>query len=68
MSIDWKTKLSSRKLWIGLALVVIGAVLCITGDIENGLRIISIGGAGYLSAECIVDVARAIWPVEQEGE
>ncbi len=62
MNIDWKTKLSSRKLWIGVALVAIGAILCVTGDVANGLTVITIGGVGYLGAECIVDVARAIWP------
>lgn len=56
------SKLSSRKLWIGVALVVIGIVLCIIGDVENGMRIIAIGGIGYLGAEAIVDIARAIWP------
>lgn len=62
MSIDWKTKLSSRKLWIGIALVVVGIILCATGDVANGMKVITIGGVGYLGAECIVDVARAIWP------
>lgn len=61
-TIDWKEKLSSRKLWIGAALVVIGIVLCVTGDVKNGMTLISIGGVGYLGAETVVDIARAIFP------
>lgn len=68
MSINWKQKLSSRKLWIGIALVVIGVILCVTGDVANGLKVITIGGVGYLGAECIVDVARAIWPSDGDSE
>ncbi len=41
--------------------MVIGVSLCLTGDVENGLRVVAIGGVGYLGAETIVDVARAIW-------
>ena len=54
-------KLSSRKLWLGVALVVIGIVLCATGDTENGVTIIKIGGIGYLGAETICDIIRGIW-------
>lgn len=65
-NINWKEKLSSRKLWIGVALLVIGVALCITGDVENGLSIISLGAIGYLGAEALVDIARAIFPKEDE--
>ena len=54
-------KLSSRKLWLGVALVVIGIVLCATGDTENGVTIIKIGGIGYLGAETVCDIIRGIW-------
>ena len=54
-------KLSSRKLWLGVALVVIGIVLCATGDTENGITIIKIGGIGYLGAETVCDIIRGIW-------
>ena len=54
-------KLSSRKLWLGVALVVIGIVLCVTGDTENGITIIKIGGIGYLGAETVCDIIRGIW-------
>ena len=59
--INWKEKLSSRKLWIGIVLVVIGVVLCLTGDVDNGIRIAAIGGGVYLGAETIVDVMRIIF-------
>ena len=54
-------KLSSRKLWLGVALVVIGVILCATGDTENGVTIIKIGGIGYLGAETVCDIIRGIW-------
>ena len=60
-SVDWKQKLSSRKLWIGTALVLIGVVLCATGDVENGITIAAIGGSAYLGAEALVDVMRFIF-------
>lgn len=59
--INWKQKLSSRKLWIGVALVIIGVVQCVNGDVENGLKIASVGGGVYLGAEAIVDVMRIIF-------
>lgn len=60
-NIDWKEKLSSRKLWLGIITVVIGAVLCATGDATNGMTLIKIGSVSYIGAECIVDVARSIF-------
>ena len=67
-TINWKQKLSSRKLWIGTALVVIGAILCFCGDVENGLRVASIGGGAYLGAETIVDVMRIVFVQSKETE
>ncbi len=61
MNINWAQKLSSRKLWIGLILLVVGVALCMTGDVENGVKVITLGCTGYLGAEAIVDIARAIW-------
>jgi hypothetical protein len=55
--------LSSRKLWVGAAIFAIGMVLCLAGDTENGMTLIAIGGGGYLGAEAIVDVVRAIFGV-----
>lgn len=66
--INWKQKLSSRKLWIGVALVVIGVVQCLNGDVENGLKIASVGGGVYLGAEAIVDVMRIIFVESKKAE
>lgn len=59
--VDWKQKLSSRKLWIGTALVITGVVLCVNGDVENGIKIAAIGGSAYLGAEAVVDVMRVVF-------
>ena len=66
--INWKQKLSSRKLWIGVALVVIGVVQCVNGDVENGLKIASVGGGVYLGAEAIVDVMRIIFVESKKAD
>lgn len=66
--INWKQKLSSRKLWIGVALVVIGVVQCLNGDVENGLKIASVGGGVYLGAEAIVDVMRIIFVESKKAD
>jgi len=63
-NVNWKEKLSSRKLWIGVALLIIGVVLCVTGDVENGLSLISLAAVSYLGAEALVDIARAIFNKE----
>lgn len=60
-TINWKQKLSSRKFWVGIILLGIGAGLCIYGDVENGMKLIVIGAGGYLGTETIVDVARTIF-------
>lgn len=66
--INWKQKLSSRKLWIGVTLVVIGVVQCVNGDVENGLKIASVGGGVYLGAEAIVDVMRIIFVESKKAD
>ena len=66
--INWKQKLSSRKLWIGVALVIIGVVQCVNGDVENGLKIASVGGGVYLGAEAIVDVMRIIFVESKKAD
>ena len=66
--INWKQKLSSRKLWVGVALVVIGVVQCVNGDVENGLKIVGIGGGVYLGAEAIVDVMRIIFVESKKAD
>jgi hypothetical protein len=64
--INWKQKLSSRKLWVGIALVLIGILLCLIGDVDNGIRVAAIGGSAYLGAEAIVDVIRIIFVESKE--
>lgn len=59
--VNWKQKLSSRKLWMGVALVTTGIILCVNGDVENGIKIATIGGSVYLGAEAIVDVIRLVF-------
>lgn len=63
-----KRKLSSRKLWTGIVLVVIGTVLCATGDMENGMKLITLGGGAYIGAETIVDIARSVFGVPDAAE
>ena len=52
--------LTSRKFWLGAIIVIIGAILCATGDTENGVKLITIGGAGYLGVEGIADIISRI--------
>ena len=66
-SVNWKAKLSSRKFWVGVALVVIGTVMCVAGDTQNGVAVITLGAASYLGAEVLVDIARAIFPVSSDA-
>lgn len=66
-SVDWKAKLSSRKFWVGVALVVIGVVMCVAGDTQNGVAVITLGAVSYLGAEVLVDIARAIFPIQDEN-
>lgn len=59
--VNWKQKLSSRKLWMGVALVAMGIVLCVNGDVENGIWVTTIGASVYLGVEAIVDVVRLVF-------
>ena len=62
MKIDWKRKLTSRKLWVAIAGFVAGLILAfggnesiaetVTGCIMSGASVI-----GYLLAEGLTDVA-----------
>mgnify|MGYP000181539143 CR=1 FL=1 len=52
--------LTSRKFWLGLIIVIIGTILCATGDTENGVKLITIGGAGYLGVEGLADIISRI--------
>lgn len=60
MNINWKAKLTSRKLWMGLAGVVSGIVLIVTSD-ENTAQLVSgtvleLGSVvAYIIGEGLVD-------------
>lgn len=62
MQIDWKRKLTSRKLWVAIAGFISGLVLAFGGD-ENTAQTVSgciLQGAsviGYLLAEGLVDAS-----------
>lgn len=62
--IDWKKKLTSRKLWLAVAGLVVSVVTLVSGNAELAERISAIVLAaasviGYLIAEGLVDSASA---------
>ena len=62
--IDWKKKLTSRKLWVALAGFVSGLILAFGGTESTASMVAGVilqGAAvvGYLFAEGLTDVARA---------
>ena len=62
--IDWKKKLTSRKLWLAVAGLTVSVVTLISGNAELAERISAIVLAaasvvGYLIAEGLVDSASA---------
>ena len=64
MKIDWKRKLTSRKLWIAVAGFVAGLVIIFGGSQENADKIsgaILSGAAvvGYIVGEGLTDAANA---------
>lgn len=64
MKIDWKRKLTSRKLWVAVAGFVSGLILAFGGE-ENTAQMVTgviMQGAsvlGYLLAEGLTDAAHA---------
>ena len=64
MKIDWKRKLTSRKLWVAVAGFVAGIVIIFGGSQENADKIsgaILSGAAvvGYILGEGLIDSANA---------
>lgn len=62
--IDWKKKLTSRKLWVALAGFVSGLILAFGGtesaaSMVAGVILQGAAVVGYLFAEGLTDVARA---------
>lgn len=69
MKINWKQKLSSRKLWAAFAAVVIAALIVFNVDqlkIEQVAALISSMAvlAVYIFGESAIDVTRAKNPIE----
>jgi len=61
MEIDWKSKLSSRKLWAAVAGFITGIVVLFggNGDLAGG-AVVSLGSViAYILGEAMVDSARA---------
>ena len=64
MHIDWKRKLTSRKLWMALAAFVSGLILAFGGEESTAATVSGVilqGAAvlGYLLAEGLTDAAAA---------
>ena len=62
MSIDWKRKLTSRKLWVALAGFVAGLILAFNGSAEvaetvSGCIMAGASVVGYIIGEGLTDVA-----------
>ena len=62
MKIDWKRKLTSRKLWLAVAGLISGLVLAFNGSAEIAETIsgciLSVGSVvGYIIGEGLTDVA-----------
>jgi len=59
MKIDWKQKLSSRKLWLAIAGIVSGIAMILFGNATEGAALIGSSIVGYLAAEGYIDGKRA---------
>lgn len=73
MKIDWKVKLSSRKLWAAVAAAVLAVVTAMFGE-EMGMELAEIVKTGvyalmvYIFGESAVDIARQISKEDTEKE
>lgn len=64
MKIDWKSKLTSRKLWLAVAGLVSGLVIAFNGSAEvaetvSGCIMASASVVGYILGEGLTDAARS---------
>ena len=62
MQIDWKRKLTSRKLWVAIAAFVSGLILAFGGtqdkaQMVSGVILQGAAVVGYLLAEVLTDAA-----------
>lgn len=65
MNIDWKRKLTSRKLWVALAGLVSGLILAFggeesTAETVSGVILQAASVLGYLLAEGLADSANGV--------
>ena len=68
---DWKRKLTSRKLWVAIAGFVSGLILAFggtesTANIVSGVLLQGAAVIGYLFAEGLADAAGAACTSEEE--
>ncbi len=73
MKIDWKRKLTSRKLWMAVAEFVTMLIIAFGGTESEATQIAALimGGAGvigYMIAEGLADSAGSVTIVEEEKE
>ena len=73
MKIDWKRKLSSRKLWLALSGLVSGLIVACGGDESwakeiGGLIMAAASVVGYVIAEGLVDAENAAYYDDFEEE
>lgn len=72
-NIDWKAKLTSRKLWVAIAGFISGLILAFGGDegVAETVSGVILQGAsvlGYLFAEGLVDSSNATVKIEDVGD
>lgn len=72
-TIDWKAKLTSRKLWVALAGLVSGLILAFGGEESvaetvSGVILQAASVLGYLLAEGLADSANGVVHIEDSAE
>lgn len=72
-TIDWKAKLTSRKLWVALAGLVSGLILAFGGEetvaeTVSGVILQAASVLGYLLAEGLADSANGVVHIEDPVE
>ena len=73
MKIDWKRKLTSRKLWVALAGFVAGLIVAFGGDSEvaetvSGCILSGAAVVGYVIGEGLADSANCGNSNDKDGE
>lgn len=73
MKIDWKRKLTSRKLWLAVTTLVTGLILAFGGNSDAAKTVsgcvMSLGSViAYIFGEGLVDSARIAESNDKEGD